>query len=501
MAATNEFQIIRGGRLLDAAARTAAPADILVEGARIREIGAPGLAAPEAARVVDAAGRLLMPGLVNAHTHGHGGLAKGIGDRWSLELLLNAGPWISGNRSLDDKYLSAQLNAAEMLRKGCTAAYDLYLEVPLPTAEGMALVGRAYADVGIRAVIAPMMADRLFFEAIPGLLDALPGDLRARVEAVSAAPYAESIAAARQVLHDWPLDRSLVKPALAPTIPLHCSDEFIVACRDLADEYGVGLHMHLGESRTQAVSGMRRYGKTLTAHLDALGFLGPNFTGAHCVWLDDDDVARMADSGASVAHNPGSNLRLGSGIAPAAAMRRRGVNVGVGTDGSNCSDNQNMFEAMRIASFVSRVVTPDMAGWLATDEVLRMATEGSAQALGWAGEIGRVAPGYFADIVFLDLANINFVPLNDATNQIVHSEDSSAVESVMVGGRMVLENGHFTGFDYAKLRGDAEAACERLRGANAGARALAEKLERHVARFCVGLANEPYHIHHLGGHG
>ena len=107
MAATNEFQIIRGGRLLDAAARTAAPADILVEGARIREIGAPGLAAPEAARVVDAAGRLLMPGLVNAHTHGHGGLAKGIGDRWSLELLLNAGPWISGNRSLDDKYLSA----------------------------------------------------------------------------------------------------------------------------------------------------------------------------------------------------------------------------------------------------------------------------------------------------------------------------------------------------------------------------------------------------------
>ena len=132
-----------------------------------------------------------------------------------------------------------------------------------------------------------------------------------------------------------------------------------------------------------------------------------------------------------------------------------------------------MFEAMRIASFVSRVVTPDMAGWLATDEVLRMATEGSAQALGWAGEIGRVAPGYFADIVFLDLANINFVPLNDATNQIVHSEDSSAVESVMVGGRMVLENGHFTGFDYAKLRGDAEAACERLRGANAGARALA----------------------------
>ena len=500
MAATNDFQIIRGGRLLDVEARTAAPTDILIEGARIREVGAPGLAAPEGALAVDAEGRLLMAGLVNAHTHGHGALAKGVGDRWSLELLLNAGPWIGGNRSLDDKYLSARLNAAEMLRKGCTAAYDLYLEIPLPTADGMAAVGRAYADVGIRAVIAPMMADRLFYQAIPGLLDALPDDLRGRVETLSAAPYAESVAAARRVLHDWPLDRGQVKPALAPTIPLHCSDDFIVACRDLAEEYGVGLHMHLGESRTQAVSGMRRYGKTLTAHLDALGFLAANFTAAHCVWLDDDDIARMADAGASVAHNPGSNLRLGSGIAPAGAMRRRGVNVGIGTDGSNCSDNQNMFEAMRIASFASRVVTPDTDRWLATDEVVRMATEGSAQALGWAGEIGRIAPGYFADIVFLDLANINYVPLNDATNQIVHCEDSSAVESVMVGGRMVLEAGRFTNFDYAKLRRDAEGACERLRAANAGARELAEKLERHVGRFCVGLAREPYHINRLGGH-
>ncbi len=114
--------------------------------------------------------------------------------------------------------------------------------------------------------------------------------------------------------------------------------------------------------------------------------------------------------------------------------------------------------------------------------------------VGLAGEIGRIEAGYKADMVFLDLDNINFVPFNDPTNQIVHCEDSSAVASVMIGGRMVLDEGRFTTFDYAKLRADAEAAVERLRGANAGERELSEALEDHVGRFCVGLARQPYPV-------
>ena len=489
------FQVVRGGRLLDAARHGAAPADILIAGDTIREVGAPGMDAPAGARAIDASDRLLMPGLVNAHTHGHGALAKGMGDRWSLELLLNAGPWLSGSRTLDDKHLAALLNAAEMVRKGCTAAYDLYFEVPLPTTEGIAAVARGYADVGVRAVIAPMMADRLFYDAVPGLSDALPAPLRTRLERVRAAPYEESVAVSREILHGWPFDRAQARPALAPTIPLHCSDDFIVACRDLAREYEVGVHMHLAESKVQAVSGIERYGRTLAAHIDGLGLLGPGFTGAHCVWLDDDDIARLADNGASVAHNPGSNMRLGSGIAPVRAMLARGLNVGIGTDGSNCSDNQNMFEAMRFASFASRVQSPEYETWLATDEVLRLATEGSARALGFGDAIGRIAPGYKADIVFLDLANVNYLPLNDAVNQVVHCEDSSAVERVMIGGRMVLEGGRLTTIDEARMRRDAEAAVERLEAAGAGARDLALALEDAVGRYCVGLARRPYHIH------
>ena len=153
------------------------------------------------------------------------------------------------------------------------------------------------------------------------------------------------------------------------------------------------------------------------------------------MWLDPDDIRRIADRGASIAHNPGSNLRLGSGLAAAREMRKAGVNVGIGTDGSNCSDNQNMFGAMRIASFVSRVREHDPAMWLATDEVLTMATAGSAAALGFGDALGRLAPGAFADIVFIDLGHVNYWPLNDPVNQLVHVEEGCAVQRVMVGAR------------------------------------------------------------------
>src|SRR5438874_6740130 len=143
------YTIIRGGRVLDIDRGTAEPADILIEDDTIREIGPPGLAAPEGAATISAERRLIHPGLVNAHTHAHGNLAKGMGDRWTLELLLTAAPWLAGNRTADDIHLTAQLGAVEMVLKGCTACYDLFFEWPLPTKGGMALVASAYSEVGM----------------------------------------------------------------------------------------------------------------------------------------------------------------------------------------------------------------------------------------------------------------------------------------------------------------------------------------------------------------
>jgi guanine deaminase len=232
----------------------------------------------------------------------------------------------------------------------------------------------------------------------------------------------------------------------------------------------------------------------LTEHLDKLGVLGPNFTAAHGIWLDDDDLSRLADRGATVAHNPASNMRYGSGLAAVRRMLDRGLRVGVGTDSRSCSDNLNMFEAMRLASYTSRVRGPDYRKWLGTDEVFRMATEDSAHALGMDGKIGRLAPGYFADIVFLDRRNLNYVPLNDLSNQIVNAEDGTGIDSVMVGGRMIVERGRFLTVDYASLAEKAERAVERMRSANAEALALAAKLEPMFGSFCIALGSRPYPV-------
>jgi guanine deaminase len=491
--------VIRGGRVLAHSRAALADADILVEAGRIAAIEPWGRIELGDVREVDARDRILIPGLLNAHMHGHGNLSKGIGDRWTLELLLNAGPWASRLDNLDATYVAASVGAVEMLLKGCTACYDLFVAFPTPSLEGLAAIGRAYADAGMRTVVAPMMADRTFYAAIPGFTEALPDPLRAEVLRMASASGEENLRACEAALKAWPFDRDRVRPALAPTIPLHCADEFMVGAARLAREHGIGYHTHLGESKIQAVSGLTRYGVTLTRHLDDLGILGPNFTAAHAVWLDRDDIARMGDHGASVAHNPGSNMRLGSGIAPARRMLSSGVHLGVGTDGASCSDNLNMFEAMRLASLASHVRGPDYETWLSTREVFHAATEGSAHLMGFGGKLGRLEAGYLADVVFLDATHINFTPLNDVINQLVHTEDGSAVDKVMVDGKFVVDGGEILTIDRRALRARAEATAERLRRSHAAAREVAERLEPIVGAFCRGVAARPYHIHNYGG--
>ncbi|WP_231714794.1 amidohydrolase family protein [Enhydrobacter aerosaccus] len=449
--------------------------------------------------MIDAKGRLLHPGLVNGHTHSHGNLAKGLVDCVTLELLLTAGSWMNGHRTLEDKYLSSLIGAAEMVLKGCTAAYDLTGEFPMPTVEGLTAVGQAYADVGMRAVLAPMVADTSFFDAIPGLMERLPPALQKDVGRFALAPYKASVAQMKKALHGWKLSRQGVHLAVAPTIPHHCSRAFLLACLKLSKDYGTGLHSHVAESKVQVIAGYRQYGSTLTAYLDELGMVSPNFTVAHGVWLDADDMKRLGDKGASVSHNPGSNMRLGNGIADMRGLLDARVNVGIGTDGASCSDNQNMYENMRLASMASKVQGPDWQRWITTDEVLEAATVGSARALGLGDRIGRIETGYKADIVFLDLDHVNWIPCNDPTNQIVHSEDGTAVHSVMVGGRMIVENRKLLTVDLHELARKAEKARARLEAANRPARALYEKLGKVVGSFCPGLAKEPLHIDRFAG--
>ncbi|HWJ72495.1 MAG TPA: amidohydrolase family protein [Kaistia sp.] len=487
------FTIIRGGRLLDAATRQAPLRDILIKDGAILEIGAPGLAAPDDAEIVDASRHLLHPGLINSHTHGSGALTRGFRDRWNLEMLLMAAPVRFGNQSAEIKYLNTYLGAVEMAMKGCTVAYDLTFGVPVATTVELIAMGQAYRDAGIRAVMAPMLSDISFYRAIPGLIDSLPPELAALAAGDAGDATDHVLELMGEALAAWPHDRDHVKLGVAPTIPTHCSDALMQGCDRLVREHGTVMQSHVGESKIQVLAAREFYGQSMVAHIDGLGLLGPHFSVAHGVWLDDDDMRRLADKGASISHNAGSNMRLGAGIADSRRMLELGVNLGIGTDGATSSDNQNMYEAMRAAQQVSCVRQPDHRLWLSAPEVVAAATTGGARLTGF-DHVGAIAPGKRADIVFLTLDHPNWMPINDPANQLVLTEDATAVRHVMVDGRFIVRDGRHLASDMAALADKAEAARDGIAAMNAGDMEIANRLEDAVTSFCRSLAAKPYSV-------
>lgn len=479
------------GQILDPDASAHRPGTVLVDGGTIAAILPPQAPVPESAQRVDVSDRLLMPGLVNAHTHGHGNLMKGMGDRWTLEISLVNGPWASGRRDPEQKYLSALAGALEMLSKGVTACYDLVYEHPVPSVEGLQAIAQAYHDAGIRAVVCPMIADRSFYEAIPGLLDALPPDLRAEVSAFSMAPVEQTLAAVETVMRDWRWNRERVAPAVAPTIPMHCTEGLITRCIDLAREHGSGIQMHLAESKVQAESARLLYGQTLAQYVDRIGLAGPNFAAAHAIWLDEDDYRRLADKGCQFIHIPGSNYRLGSGVAAVRMMLDSGATVALATDGATSSDNLNVFEVMRLAAMSSRALGDPHERWLSSREVFQMATRGGARVMGLQDRIGRLEAGYAADLVCLDLGHFNYLPLNESLNQIVNCEDGTAVADVMVDGRWVVRDRKVLSADVPALRRKLQAAADQARANAAPVQAQVARLVPHVAAFARTLIERP----------
>ncbi len=492
-------QHIVGGLLLLPGSGYGQFSDIIVEDGRIKDIVPPDTPVADA-KQIDATDRLIIPGLVNAHTHGQMSLSRGMNERLNLELLLNAFPWLGGRRNPEIHYISVLLSAAELVRKGCTAAFDLFSEFPAPTTEGVDAAARAYSDIGMRAVIAPMMADRSFYQSIPGLLEAIPDPVREEANSIRFASHQESIERCRSILKGWSFDRSSIKPALAPTIPHHCTDDFLIKCRDLANEFDIGIQMHVAESRMQSIVAPTVHNATAVSHLAKLGLLSSKFTAAHAVWLNDEDIDRLADHGCSVSHNPTSNLRLGSGVAPVRRMLTAGVNVAIGTDAAITSDTLNLFEAIRLAALVSRLPAgQDTQLWLSSQEAFHAGTVGGAHALGFGGEIGAIKRGAMADLLFLDLDAGPLVPLSHATNQIVYGEDGSAIKSVMVAGKILYESGKHLTIDYPALVRRARTIAFELVEKTAGLKTMIERFQPIVGQYCHGLViNAPPfepHIH------
>lgn len=475
--------LVRGGLVLRSARSRAEPLDVLLEGSRILAV-APSIAAPDGARVINAAGHLVVPGFVNAHTHGREHLIKGLVDNRPLELWLHQLAALSDERTPRDQYVCAALGAIEMLKSGVTASYDMFTHIPAMTPEVIDSVLCAYRDVGLRALVAPCVADIPYHQSIPGFAERLPEPLRRSIDRLfPARDGKELLAIVRQGALSWRAaygKDACVRVGLAPVIPERCSDEFLVNSRDLAAELGLPIQMHFVETRVQASERRRRSRRTTAEHLEALGLLTPNTTLAHAVWATDSDVDILARTGANVVHNPASNLKLGSGLMPMRRMLEKGVALAVATDGSASSDNQNIFEAIRLAAYLHRPLEPDYEHWPRAPRVLEMAWEGGARAMGLAGAAGRIEAGYLADLTLLDLDTETLTPLNEPVNQLVMCETGRAVRSVIVDGRVVLENGRPCLVDDVAIRAEAREIAKRLLVANKDRLAAMAAVEPHL---------------------
>ncbi|OQP86387.1 amidohydrolase [Rhizobium rhizosphaerae] len=436
--------LVRGAQILTMArGQTGAFAgDMLVRDGRIETIGQ-GIEPPDGAEIIEGRGKLLMPGLVNAHTHSSETFFRGRYEKMPLEIwLLYAYPFF-GNRPVPPRllYLRTLLLAMESLKSGVTMLSDDFFETPGHDLDRLGLVFDAYDHAGIRANISSAVMNVPALDALPYAREIVPRDLAARLDAftpISVQAYLEFCERVFSRLHGRANGR--LRFMLAPSAPQRCTPELMTALHALSRRHGVPYHTHVLETKTQAVTGPDLYGRSLIHYLADLGLLGPNMVIAHSVWVSDADIALMGEAGVAVAHNAVSNLKLGAGIAPVRRLLDAGVAVGLGTDGLSSNDTARIFDVMRVAALVQSATGPDPKDWLSAREILQAATLGGARTALLDRVTGSLEAGKAADFILLDMGSTSFLPFNDVEKHLVYAENGGSVETVVVDGKIVMRD-------------------------------------------------------------
>ena len=354
---------ICGGLVLRDPAVQPTRADILVDADRIVSVG-PDLEIGPEVDVLDARNRLVIPGLVNAHTHAHNNLARGAIDGLPLEIwYLYLGARVA-NRTPRDVYVGATLGAIEMAKTGTTCACEMAMLLPTPTDETLDAVAQAYVDVGLRASIATHISDAPFFQGQSDLEQIMPPALRSELAARPPYPSREVAATLERAVRRWHgAENGRINFGVGPSVPSKCSTAFLEACGRIAHDHAAPIQTHLEETKSGALGARQLYGQSSTARMAELGLLGPRTLLAHGIWLEPSDMDLLAESGSTVSHNPVSNLKLGSGIQPLGDLLERGCSVAIGTDGSASADSQNLFPSLKLAAILHRVVDPNYDRW------------------------------------------------------------------------------------------------------------------------------------------
>jgi cytosine/adenosine deaminase-related metal-dependent hydrolase len=437
-------------------------------------------------RVIEATDRLIIPGLVDAHSHFYGTLAPALIDYLPLEIrepLLGAMTRGWGER---ETRATTLLGALRMMRNGTTTV----LENVLHGMENTESTISALVDSGMRAMVGPAIADRPFHETMPGYLECLPELHRSQSRAPSIPNPKDLLESCLDVVRRWHGAEGRIYICLSPSAPHRCTDELMTMIAEAAGTHELAIHTHLLETRVQTAIARRLYGRTMVEHIWTLGLLRPGFCGAHSVWLTDREIELMAEARAGISHNPLSNLYLGDGIARVPEMLRHGVAVGIGSDGPNCGSTMSLFEVMKLAALVHRINETDARQWVGARDAFRMATLDGARALALDSEIGSIEAGKKADLVLLNGDAGNFVPLNDPVAQIVYGETGSAVETVVVNGEVILEGGSPTRFKAAEVLAEAREIGPHVKEQAKLGLARARKLEPYLRKAYFALLRE-----------
>jgi cytosine/adenosine deaminase-related metal-dependent hydrolase len=448
--------LIKGGYILDPSLPLSQQ-DILIEDNLIVEVAS--AIDIQADCVINASGKVVMPGLISAHSHTSTVLFRGLADNLPGEAWLLYHHYAGmGKLSPRDLYVASAIGAIEMLKTGTTSIIE-HGHVMGSLAgfnERVGAIARGLEDVGIRAVLAPMYSDVKFSERVPlYVVGKLEPELLATMDPFPPIATNDIIQALRNLAKNW-LDRdSRISLCLGPSNPIGCSRELMGQTFELASEYDLAIHTHLLETKNSRV-----FSPLIVKYMAEMDWLGPQVSFAHGVWLDERDIKILAETGSNVVHNPISNMKLGSGIAHVQSMKANGLNVALGVDNAGgANDSQNMFEVMKYTALIHKLYGPP-SNWLSVQDAFAMCLTNGARVL--RKKVGSLQPGYLADLVILDAARLFVTQKENLVNQIVYADLGSSVQTVLVDGRIVVKDKEILLVSEEELYVEAKESAQRI---------------------------------------
>ena len=420
---------------VDGSRRILNPGSIAITGTTIAAIDTPANIAAryKAADTIDATGKVVMPGLINTHTHAAMVMYRGLGNDLALMDWLQKYIFPAEAKTVSPEFvrIGTRLAALEMIQSGTTLFADMYY-----FEEEVARVTKA---AGLRGVLGQTVIEFPVADA------KTPADALRRAEAF-----------AKEFDHD-----DLITPSLAPHSVYTLDAKTLSAVSAMAKRLMIPIQIHLAETSAEIGMSMERHQMRPVALLDSLNFWAPTTLAAHGVWINDEEIALLKRRDVGVANNPESNMKLSSGTAPVMAYRKAGVNVGIGTDGAASNNDLDMFEAMRQAAFQQKLITMDPTAITAA-EALEMATIGGAAALGRRQRLGSLEPGKLADLIVVGMSRARQTPLFDPVAQIVYATRGDDVETTIVNGRILMRDRRVLTLDEAKVIAEARAAAAQV---------------------------------------